>query len=233
MPNIFHNSLSLGYPVAAGGGYPTSGLLARWALEDNLKDSYGSYNLSVSGTEAYTTGKVGKAFNNNNSGFPYINDASLYSSAWAGTHAFTMSAWFKTTANGDSILVSRGANNFKYMIIMATYGSGIDSKFYIARLWMGIQQNAIEVNVPYLDDGNWHFGVYRYSGSILDGFIDGDFTTTLSTSMSMNESEFRIGGANSSGVSGIWNGAIDQVYIYNRALTNEEIEQLYNNGSGV
>ena len=58
MPNIFHNSLSLGYP--AGGSYPTSDLLARFTFNDTLIDEINSYVWSLtSGTTIYDTGLIG------------------------------------------------------------------------------------------------------------------------------------------------------------------------------
>ena len=86
---------------------------------------------------------------------------------------------------------------------------------------------------PYPGDGSWHF----YTGLIdedknIQVYVDGEM---IASSVLMNDGDFQtgitrvnIGGHHpESKITGAFNGAIDEVYIYNRALKLCEIEALF------
>ena len=90
-----------------------------------------------------------------------------------------------------------------------------------------------------INDGNWHHVAVTTSGSGTTLFIDGvaltggavDYTSTTDTTAFFddvsNPSSITIGAYSSGGIGGEFSGLIDDVRIYDRALTTLDIDQLY------
>ncbi|MDH4238507.1 MAG: tail fiber domain-containing protein [Phycisphaerae bacterium] len=83
-------------------------------------------------------------------------------------------------------------------------------------------KGAVNVN-----DGQWHHVAALYDGSKLSLYIDGIMDTSNDTSgpISVNTEEVRIG-SNSERPDREWNGLIDDVRIYDRALSEAQISEL-------
>lgn len=76
----------------------------------------------------------------------------------------------------------------------------------------------------------WQHIFCTYDGENARIYIDGveDSSSTASGSISVGEDSLKIGYSKGSGNSNnYWNGSIDEVLVYNRALTAEEIEEVY------
>jgi hypothetical protein len=91
--------------------------------------------------------------------------------------------------------------------------------------------NGVAVSNTPLQLDSWHHIVVTYDGIHVKLFIDGNLSATQSYSQSMNiagNSGISIGESNQA--NGFWNptdGKIDDIGIWNRALTINEIQQLY------
>ena len=100
--------------------------------------------------------------------------------------------------------------------------------------WINSNQQSIAVNVPYPRDGAWRHVVttLKRSGTneIHTLYIDGNkkFTKTATGTISTTANDLMIG---------LWGtgfkGKIDEVSIWNKALTDTEVSALYNSGSGL
>ena len=84
------------------------------------------------------------------------------------------------------------------------------------------------------NDGRWHYVLLSYDGSILRLDIDGNQVSTKNTNGATPDSTgkepLRIG-ANSLEKDRHFTGYIDEVRVWNRGLTNEEISQFYTNNT--
>ena len=150
---------------------------------------------------------------------------------------FSVAAWFKTTTNfGDeAYIVNKGGHgtdssgsNMNYGIWMST-SEKVQGGFETST---GSDRMVTSPNS--YNDGQWHHGVVTYDGSILRLYVDGvQVPTTLSTSSipetTGNNHPLKIG-ANSRIVENLFTGSIDEVGVWNRALTTTEITNLMNNG---
>ena len=148
---------------------------------------------------------------------------------------FSVSAWFKTTSNfGDeSFMVNKGGlgtdssgNNMNYGIWM-TSSEKVQGGFETSS-----GSNRYVTSPSSYNDGQWHHGVVTFDGSVLRLYIDGVQVTTLSTSSTPETSgnhPLKIG-ANSRIADDLFTGSIDEVGVWNRALTTTEITNLMNNG---
>jgi hypothetical protein len=80
-------------------------------------------------------------------------------------------------------------------------------------------------NNPYAD-GNWHMVVGKREGSVFSMRIDSvEYTTTINSNMSLSVNKIWIGTDRGSNYT---NGNIDDVMIYNRALSGQEVDSIYN-----
>jgi hypothetical protein len=76
-----------------------------------------------------------------------------------------------------------------------------------------------------INDNQWHHVAGVYNGSKMDLYVDGklDASQTASGSLNVSATNVYIGGSPSQS----FNGLVDDVRIYNRALSADEIEALY------
>jgi hypothetical protein len=140
---------------------------------------------------------------------------------------FTLSAWIKTAtagpmgAPGARIISKRSGGNIGYELYIVNSGTYPD-------LFVGDSSGyfypAATVNVS---DANWHYVVgERAGGNILiyvDGLLVGSFanvrTGSVSSTISLSMGQFSS--------TSFFPGLIDDVRIYNRALSAAEISAMY------
>jgi len=151
--------------------------------------------------------------------------------------SFSISIWFKSsTIQTPMTLIS------KVNTIGAAQGWIFDMKSAALRLYLagGLSGNVVSVTTnETFRDGNWHHAVVTYDGSSLasgivftvdgtvrDVTVDND---NLTQSMLVSNS-CSIGSRNN--VTNHWGGEIDELVIYDRVLTTNEIAHLYNAGNG-
>ena len=142
------------------------------------------------------------------------NDASLDI-----TDAITIEAWVKRTRTGSEVLISKSHDgSFEFGII------GDILKGYIGG---SVIDNIVGTTT--ITDTNWHHLVFTYIQSsgqaylYLDGTVDKD--EVLTATMGTFATNLKIGNRDIGGLP--FNGTIDEVRIYNRALSAEEIKQSY------
>jgi hypothetical protein len=232
----------------AGAGL-SSGLAGQWKFEEGtgttVADSSGNGNTltlaASTATPTWTTGKIGNAlsFDNTNDYASASNSASLNI-----TGELTVMAWIKVNAfNPDwNDIVTKGndaAGRAGYQLIMT---SDARPAFYFCTganatcgTWYGYESDS---TTPTITAGSWFHVAFTYkdstdtivmyvNGAAQSGHINGG--NALITSIVSNTDPLNIGTFASSEAS---NMVIDDVRIYNRALTAAEIAKIYNGGSG-
>lgn len=201
---------------------PTDGLVAYYPFNGNANDESGNgHNGTVTGA-TLTTDRKGNAnsayhFNTNQ----YINTGANIPTAINSTAKLTISAWVKTSSSSDfhSIIVSRnGTGNI--------IGLSIPNQFY-AQLANNSGNWYYTVSPSSYNNGSWHHIVMTYNGSVLSLYIDGNLiaSNTFNINLIVSQS-FYIGYDTAFGRYMV--GDIDDIRIYNRALTQSEVTLLYN-----
>lgn len=150
------------------------------------------------------------------------------------TGSWTVSAWVKTTAAGASILnKGDGAN---WVSGNTTFylgdGSGAGTGGIPGAVrWGGgfLQQN---VFAPKVNDGNWHLVTYVNNGGSYAIFTDGVARTLSPGNTGFSNGDIgsivRLGIATNPGDGAAnFNGLLDNVQVYNQALTAAQITALY------
>ena len=225
--NLYRNNLTIGdipqLDVVVPSFFPKTGLVAYYKLDGNSNDSVGSNNGTDTNV-SYVAGKIGNAASFNGSSSRIDFPSSL-----PDFNEFSISSWIKTTAHsanqGFIYEQKNTANNanIDYKVI--------NSKFHCLTFNGTTAKGA--TSDTSVNDGNWHHLVATRSGATIKLYIDGNLDKTITDGHTITiGSDSGVIGRHPSGVA-YFNGSIDEVGIWNRALTSDEITKLYNNGNGL
>ena len=207
-----------------------SGLVGWWRAEGNANDSVGANNGVLGSGAGFTNGEVGQAFafNGTSSSHVSIPDSPVLDSF---TNRITIELWFKaneTSANSDwEALVSKGNATWE---IQATTGAKTLS-FYMT----GPSPNGV-TGTRNVKDGQWHHVAAAYDGTNICLYVDGTLDVSTPSSGTITQNSYPMGiGYNTQGVFGspayFFVGLVDEVSLYHRALSSNEIAAIYNAGS--
>ena len=216
---------------------PTNGLVGWWPFNGNANDESGNGNNGTVNGATLTADRNGTA----NSAYSFDGKTSFIStpniSSLNGTSQFSMSAWVKvlgfnsnTNCNlGCAQYIISRANDvtngaFQLAIVQGTYYN-----FYSNINSFGTYSPS-PTQIP---QTNWHFAVVTYNGSNVKLYVDNILVKTLSYSTPLGNStaEILFGKHINTSYPYFVNGLIDDIAIYNRALTQEEITALYSTKS--
>jgi hypothetical protein len=222
------------------------GLRGYWKLDGSATDSMGATVLmpSPSGTPAYVAGKLGSGF------FPgqyvtFMNCPSCVVLSSPSTSAidvgggdFTVSVWTNHAANSavDGMWWSYAVIDTGQLVIDVG-GTGAAPTPVYATLHLfdtGAEVGAVrDTTVDFRAASNvdvWHHIVAYRRGTTIGVVVDGVETTASFTAAIGAPTTFFVGCA-STGYH--WQGSLDELGIWNRALSAAEIAALYNGGAAV
>jgi hypothetical protein len=240
--------LGIGYLNGTRSGQPNDNglnnesLVGYWRLDQDVAGSDGVLkDYSGLGNDGETDGGLSTGvqgvFSGNSSEFVTDNevvDISLSESNDLNiTDDLTLAVWVKSTASmsGFNRMLSRelsGIGNRQYNIGL---GSNADKARMIADLQGG---GSVELkSSTTVTDGKWHHVVVRFSTSgSTNIFVDGvsEDSATPSNPLVEKNSKVRLGSVAHTPSSLPWKGKIDEVRVYNRSLSQSEVEELYFQG---
>jgi hypothetical protein len=199
-----------------------NGLVGYWNLDDGTStiatDFSGNGKTgTLTNGPTWATGKRGKAVS-----FDGTNDH--ITTAHVSGKVFTWSAWFKANSFGSyQNIMDIGTPN--YMLVL-TDGSNLG-------FWSSDGMGGAALGTQTLTAGNWyHLSFVREGDSITNGYkvyLNGAYTGAADTGVWSSSDYFTIGGRVDGQVQ-YFPGTIDEVRIYNRALSSSEIQTLYDVG---
>ena len=208
-----------------------SGLVSWWPGEGNAHDIIGTNNGTLAGGASYAAGEVGQAFLfDGTSGYVSIPDSPLMDSF---TNRMTVELWMKvnqvTVNSGWQGIVTKGNSSWR---LQGT--SGANTLTFSAN---GVSPNSNLSGNRNVNDGQWHHVAAVYNGTNLFLYVDGTLDATQpATGLIAQDSYPLCLGANAQGPGGLptlfFNGLVDEVSLYSRALTASEIQAIYAAGSG-
>ena len=214
---------SVGVTVDNSVAVPPAGLVAGFGFEEGagtaVADASGlGNNGSISGATWSTAGKNGKALS-----FDGVNDMVTVADANSLdlTTGMTLEAWVRPTALGSAwrtVLFKEQPGNMAYGLYA---GNGSAPS---AGLWIGDERTAVGTGALPLN--TWSHLAATYDGAALKLYVNGALvrTTAYAGSIVTSASPLRIGG------NSVWPewfaGLIDEVRVYNRALSATEIAAL-------
>lgn len=224
--------------VPTGAAYPTSGLISRWAFDNNVNDGQGNYNLTAGAELSYSNtvykaGGYSGVFNGSNSE-TYSTDVNLRRK-FDMNYNWSISLWFRSaTVKKGMLFGCDGTNTSPYkrswIFVDTTTQIGILRK-------SASGDTTLYCTVSTLQNNTWYHVVGTYDGSTLSLYLNNTLIDDAASTFSLGSTDtqtiaFTIGGNSQNNVAQ-WTGFIDQVYLYDKALDTTEISQLYNSGSGI
>ena len=211
---------------------PPPGLVSWWPGDGNAFDIEDGNDGTLQGDATFAPGKVGEAFSFDGNG-DYVtipHDPALQPTD------ITVDAWIK----GD---LADQTSPIRYLVVDKSHGFGNGTGWALqgetsgGRIAMiygnGSFQNAEVFSASNVLDDNWHFVAGTLDGSKLRIYVDGvlENEITYSGSPAGNNREVNIGAAWGGGqFVRFFNGLIDEVEIYNRALSASEIQAIFDAG---
>jgi hypothetical protein len=195
------------------------GLVALWSGDGNPNDSAGGNNGKLSGNVTYRKGRIGQAFSfdGKKDWVDVGNPASLQ------LQDFTITAWIKRSSTS-----SVSDNNHNAMIFChgtGGYGLFLNPAGGLAMAKIGTKGIAPDKAIT---DTNWHHLAVTKSGSTVAFYVDGvAYPAPAFDQTFVFSRDAFIGGKNQKAWECTFAGLIDEVGVYNRALSASDIQTIY------
>jgi hypothetical protein len=218
-----------GGPSASGGNGSSGIIILRYTLGNHVRDNslYGHYGIlgNSSGGTQPTYNSTGGYDGNGAYIFDgvddYINISNSNELNLQGK--LTLSAWIKTGSSATTRIINKQNQTGNTDVYLLANVGG--------KLYGRINQAGSITGSTFINDSNWHLLVFTYDGNYLNAYLDGriDATPVAYNSNPLSSSgALYIGAFNGGSMTNFWNGSIDQVQIWNRALSADEVLNLYN-----
>ena len=202
-----------------------TGLVGWWPLDGNTNDMSGNNNHGTNnGATATSSCKVGDCYDFERSDSDYINVGSI------DVNDFTILAWIKLETIGWYGVLERWGNSGDYGYSLGVH-DGSESP-QVCRSTDGTFAHCNWNNTP-LTVGNWRHAGGVYDAGYLSMFTDGQIEGSPSwvgagDAHDPPTQEGLIGASNSVSPTYFFEGIIDDVRLYTRALSDFEIQAIYN-----
>ena len=201
-------------------------LVSYWKLDEssgNASDSVGSNTLTNEGTTTFGAAKInnGATFDGSTQALTIASDLGI------GNANITMSAWMRPH---DVATYSMALTHEDVGSHMAHYIQVESSKIKFGRSDYAIFEDK-DAGTS-ISNNTWYHFVYVYDGSYVRGYVNGvAVTPTASTATGGGTSitaDFTGLGRTNHATNYEYDGDMDEVGVWSRALTADEISQLYN-----
>jgi len=207
--------------------FPSSGLVSYWKadVDGSFPDAFGGNDGTVEGATYLANGKLSGAYSFDGGDGITVGDIDI-------VNEITVSAWIYPTEHVDwaKVFIKTWATNVDpYSIFeLTTYSTGT---YFNVTNASNSSQRASTGGQPL---GTWTHLVGTYDGSNIKLYVDGVLkdTTAQTGLIKTNDQDVYIG-YNHFYVPQSFKGRIDEVGLWNKALTQSEITNLYNSGDGL
>ena len=212
---------------------PLDGVVSYWSFDEgtiaggNVEDVLGDNDGELDGNPKVVAGKVGDALEFNGENFVHIpGTASL---EFAGEKEMSVVAWVNPDSDSPvkgvvagccgTIVAQRDING--WALRFDGRNAGQEMEFIVQPGWQGDGG----FGAAAFAKGDWHHLVGVVAGKEMFLYVDGELEKdqTYNGPMATGGSETEIGHAGDGGFVGI----IDEVLIYNKALSADEVEQIF------
>ena len=215
---------------------PTNGLVSWWKGENNAQDSYKfGHHGTIEGSATFMSGRTGQAFKFDGKD-DLINLGSKPGTIFADpTNAsLSVSFWMKTAA-------TKSSQGSMYMI---DSGAGTESKrgFYCntaqGSIYCAVRQAAVIYKVAasnVMPLNSWKYVTLTFDNEndelklYVDGALSKTGTEEQVSGITFASTQAVIGATNSKQL--FFNGSLDEVAVWNRALSTGEIKSIYDAGA--
>jgi hypothetical protein len=208
--------------LSAAANLTGAGLVGQWKFDGNHNDAVGSNNGTFVGTETYTTGYLGQSIALNGSAHLNLGASAI------STTAYTKACWIYRTGTGNNNIFSGNNTTGRHAFFVPTAYS-----YQLASGHNGVWNSVID-NVA-IAASVWTHVAVTYDSTVNGGTLklyrNGRLTggTPIATNIAPPTGAAAwIGGFDSVGNGLV--GQMDDVGLWDRALSDAEIQQIYRAG---
>jgi len=196
---------------------PTNGLVGFWPFNGNANDESGNGNNGTNNGATLTTDRFG----NVNSAYNFNGINNYINAVRNNLNQFSVSLWFNPNSSQEfSPFVDANLRNWEIYLkyLKPTFTRWITAPF-------NYQEFISTTTVPL---SQWQHIVYTYTPNNVDVYLNGILISSFSNvSLVISNNGLYYFGASISGTSQFYAGKLDDIGIWNRALTQDEIISLY------
>lgn len=198
-----------------------NGLVAYWPLNNDTDDYWGGNDGTAQGDPILTTGKVGGSYDFDGSNDKVDIGSQTFDNRWSA------SAWIKTPKTGvDQYVIGRRASDSDRHFLWGLYS--VDNTLFFAMYNGGSGHDGTIFSSIVINPNQWYHITVVVNETSVKQYINGVQNSSGTwTNNPASETQDTIIGGRSQNDYGVFNGSIDEVMIFNRSLSAEEIEQLY------
>jgi len=200
-----------------------AGIVGWWSGNGQAVDGASTNHGTLVGNVTYGTGRVGQGFvlDGANDGVVVGNPASLQ------LQNFTIETWIKRANTSVASFGSHTAALF-FGYGSGGYGLGMlnDGRLFLTR----VDIDNVTLNTPVITDTNLHHVAVTKTGSTVFFYIDGVVYSVPAYNTTYTFGSTAAIGMRPDSLDDSFLGLIDEVAVYNRALSSAEIQSLYNSG---
>lgn len=225
--------LAAGLVMFGMAGMANAALIAQWNFDEaggsTAFASVGGVNGTLVGGASFTgTGGV------SGGALQLTNGYVTMGNNFPATSAFSIEAWVNILPGTVAGMIPVGKHwstkSQGYFLSINNIGDGY-TKANTQGFYSANGGYITAVGGPGISAGVWHQLVGVYNNGVTGIYVDGTLIGTGSAGFSNNTADFMVGAIfNSAGVRvNTFQGLIDQVSVYNNALTGNEVSAIYNN----
>jgi len=234
-------------PKASGFKYQSlrTGLVAYWPLNETAtsgdvtaKDESGKgNNLTSNNSVLSTAGLIGNARDFVAANSEFLSIASNTDMEF-GDKDWSLSLWFNADDWGAYQIAAKDQSGGRDLEVALTTAGGFNRILFSPKHSGGSVDQLIPSTSDSLAVGVWHFFALRHINSTgiitarVNTFTRNYFRPAGQTWNSTNTA-FTLGSRAFVGAQGYFNGSIDECARWNRALSDAELDELYNSGNGI
>jgi trimeric autotransporter adhesin len=204
-----------------------AGMIAYYPFNGNANDESGNGHNGTNYGATLTTDRFSRPnrayyFNGSDNHINFHSD-----DLPTGNNPFIVTGWFKTSDAG-------GSNGWDGNAIFSYGYPNVHVAVYAGALIIASRENNFvgpQIAVPshIVSDGAFHFFVYEYKNNHIRIFLDGILVVDQESDFSTTYYPFQIGIRKFNPYFN-FDGTIDDIRIYNRTLSDSEIQSLYHEG---
>jgi hypothetical protein len=199
-----------------------SEMLGWWPGDGNLNDIVAGNDAVDAGNVTFTTGEVGQAMT-----FNGTSDYLTVANSPDPNSEYSFDAWVYwngniNTSSHDGIVVKNNAANDNDSYSMFIFAD--DNSLY--NVLDGQTYATLANSVPV---GQWFHVAQTFDGSTAKVYINGNLATSFNGSRGSSTGTLAFG--NRAGGTHFFNGLLDEIETFSRALTQDEVRAIFNAGS--
>lgn len=210
--------------VTASAVMPTNGLAAYYPFNENANDesgngSHGSLFGSILVADRWSKPESAYYFDGNS----YIRCNGMLQLP-VGNLARTLSVWVKSS---DGLQHNNSDHIVNWGSAWSSHAFGV--MLFDQNHWWGYGHGhpIYDCDSGITADTNWHHLVVTYGDNMMSIYVDGNLGNSLEMALNTDGNDLAIGIRQDITYDNTFHGVIDDIRIYNRALTSNEVSQLY------